>query len=117
MNYTKTVKLTPERISPKTSISFVQAVRTAPQQLLLPPVRLSNEAFKRHYTIYIRKATATRSVYGAYVTSLLQSFARGRSINEKKTSSEVTNKNCASEIPEGSSMTFASALCNAGLKS
>lgn len=28
-----------------------------------------------------------------------------------------TVKNCADEIPEGSSMTFAAALCNAGRKS
>lgn len=29
----------------------------------------------------------------------------------------MTIKNCAEEVPEGNSMTFASALCNAGLKS
>ncbi len=51
--------------------------------------------------------------------SLLQSSARGRDINEKKKPLEVrrTIKNCTSEISEDSSMTFASALCNAGRKS
>ena len=37
----------------------------------------------------------------------------------KSRASEVrkTIKNCANEVPEGNSMTFASAMCNAGLKS
>ena len=29
----------------------------------------------------------------------------------------MTIKNCANEVPEGNSMTVASAMCNAGLKS
>ena len=52
--------------------------------------------------------------------SLLQSSAQGmKAFNEKIEASEVrkTIKNCANEVPEGNSMTFASAMCNAGLKS
>ncbi len=52
------------------------------------------------------------------VQTLFPSQAQGTSIRWKAETSEVrkTNKNCAEEVPEGNSMTFAAALCNIGLK-